>query len=72
MKTLEDLKKDAGDKLTDLILDVLREKDYAVDWFYNCHAPGFDNQTPLEYCNKNGKDKLYSRLITIVQGNIGQ
>ncbi len=71
MKTLNDLKQDAGDKLTDLILRTVNDEKYAIDWFYNCNAPVLDNLTPSEYCSKtkDGKDMLYSRLIALAQGN---
>ncbi len=38
MKTLDDLKKDAGDELTNLIIELIPE-DKAIGWFYNTKIP---------------------------------
>jgi len=70
MKTLDDLAKDAGNDLTRLITGLIKE-DAAIDWFYNCKVPILDNKTPSEYVQEKGQKPLYSKLMTLVQGNIG-
>jgi hypothetical protein len=66
MKSLDDLKKDAGDSLTKLLLCLVSE-DHAVEWFYRPNS--MYGKSPYELVKEGNQRRIIRDLTGFVCGD---
>ncbi len=68
MKTLEDLENDAGEELTDKIMESLENEENAVTWFYDTPLIPLGGISPHEAYKKGMADEIEAILLRIEHG----